>query len=107
MFGSRKYAPFFELCVPKTIFKNWADVFECQELALAAAKAGDLVHFQSKNNRVADALRRELTRAVAGSFRTTHAAHAADAVAPAAPRAPPAPRAAGAHRSSPPPSTTA
>ena len=55
MFGSRKYAPFFELCVPKTIFRNWADVFECQELALAAAKAGDLVHFQSKNNRVADA----------------------------------------------------
>ena len=41
--------------MPKTIFKNWADVFECQELALAAAKAGDLVHFQSKNNRVADA----------------------------------------------------
>ena len=55
MFGSRPYAPFFELCVPKTLFKNWADVFECQELALETAKAGDLVHFQNKYNRVADA----------------------------------------------------
>ena len=54
MFGSRKYSSFFELCVPQTLFKDWADVFHHHELSLRLAKAGVYQHIQSKSNTVVD-----------------------------------------------------
>ena len=55
MFGNRPYAEHFELCVPKSIFENWGNVFEDHELSLIFAKSGDLAHVQGKTNRAADA----------------------------------------------------
>ncbi len=55
MFGNRPYAEYFELCVPKSIFENWGNVFEDHELSLIFAKSGDLAHVQGKTNRAADA----------------------------------------------------
>tara|TARA_Y100001968_G_C19430292_1_gene756614 strand:+ start:743 stop:2647 length:1905 start_codon:yes stop_codon:yes gene_type:complete len=54
MFGNRPYSSYFELCVPKSIFENWANVFEDHELSLSFAKSGDLAHVESKNTRSAD-----------------------------------------------------
>ena len=38
MFGNRPYAEHFELCVPKSIFENWGNVFEDHELSLFLLK---------------------------------------------------------------------
>jgi len=55
MFGNRPYSKHFELCVPKSLFENWAETFQNHELSLILAKSGEYQHVQSKGNRAADA----------------------------------------------------
>ena len=54
MFGNRPYSKFFELSVPLTLFRNWADTFGEHELSLDMARSGDYVHFQSRKTSAAD-----------------------------------------------------
>lgn len=54
MFGNRPYSEFFELCVPETLFQDWATVFHDHEISLRLAKAGAYQHIQSGRNSVID-----------------------------------------------------
>ena len=54
MFGNRPYSKFFELCVPTTLFDDWANCFSDHELSLRLAKAGVYQHIQSGRTSVAD-----------------------------------------------------
>ena len=55
MFGNRPYSDYFELCVPTSLFNDWADCFASHELSLRTAKAGHYVHVQSGRTSAADA----------------------------------------------------
>lgn len=55
MFGHRPYSEYFELCVPETLFTDWATVFQDHELSLRLAKAGAYQHIQSSGTAVVDA----------------------------------------------------
>lgn len=54
MFGNRPYSKYFELCVPSTLFDDWANCFGDHELSLRLAKAGVYQHIQSGKTSVAD-----------------------------------------------------
>lgn len=54
MFGVRGYSKFFELCVPKALFDDWADCFVSHELSLRTAKAGHYVHVEKGRTSAAD-----------------------------------------------------
>ena len=55
MFGNRPYSQYFELCVPQSLFNQWATVFEDHEISLRLARAGAYLHIQSKGTAVIDA----------------------------------------------------
>jgi hypothetical protein len=55
MFGNRPYSEYFELCVPETLFTDWANVFEDHELSVTLGKAGAYQHIQSVGTAVIDA----------------------------------------------------
>ena len=54
MFGNRPYSEFFELCVPESLFADWATVFQDHELSLRLARAGVYQHIQSSGTQVVD-----------------------------------------------------
>lgn len=54
MFGNRPYSDYFELCVPTSLYKDWADCFASHELSLRTAKAGHYVHVQKGRTAAAD-----------------------------------------------------
>ena len=54
MFGNRPYSQYFELCVPQTLFNDWADCFQDHELSLRMARAKVYQHVQGIRNSVAD-----------------------------------------------------
>jgi Z1 domain/Type III restriction enzyme, res subunit len=54
MFGNRPYSEYFELCVPETLFQDWATVFHDHEISLRLAKAGAYQHIQTGKNSVID-----------------------------------------------------
>lgn len=54
MFGNRPYSKYFELCVPESLFEDWADCFSDHEISLRLAKAGIYQHIQSKKTSVVD-----------------------------------------------------
>ena len=54
MFGWRPYAKHFELCVPETLFKNWAECFHDHEVSLRLAKAGEYLHVYGDKTQVVD-----------------------------------------------------
>jgi len=54
MFGNRPYSDYFELCVPGSLFNDWADCFAAHELSLRTAKAGHYVHVQTSRSSAAD-----------------------------------------------------
>lgn len=54
MFGNRPYSEYFELCVPESLFIDWATVFQDHELSLRLAKAGVYQHIQSGRTSVID-----------------------------------------------------
>ena len=54
MFGNRPYSRYFELCVPVSLFEDWADCFSDHEISLRLAKAGIYQHIQSKKTSVVD-----------------------------------------------------
>ncbi len=55
MFGWRPYSKHFELCVPETLFKNWAECFHDHEVSLRLAKAGEYLHVYGSKTQVVDA----------------------------------------------------
>jgi len=55
MFGWRPYSKHFELCVPETLFKNWAECFHDHEVSLRLAKAGEYLHIYGSKTQVVDA----------------------------------------------------
>jgi hypothetical protein len=55
MFGWRPYSKHFELCVPETLFKNWAECFHDHEVSLRLAKAGEYLHVYGDKTQVVDA----------------------------------------------------
>lgn len=55
MFGHRPYSQYFELCVPRDLFDDWADCFANHELSLRFAKAGVYQHVERGRTSVADA----------------------------------------------------
>ena len=54
MFGNRDYSEYFELCVPESLFADWADCFQHHELSLILAKQGSYQHIESKRTSAAD-----------------------------------------------------
>lgn len=54
MFGHRPYSKYFELCVPTTLFQDWADCFQDHELSLRLAKANHPIHVYGTRIQVAD-----------------------------------------------------
>ncbi|MDA9189952.1 hypothetical protein N9P07_00795 [Alphaproteobacteria bacterium] len=54
MFGTRPRSEFFELCVPETLFFDWANCFQDHELSLRLARAGVYQHVQSGRTNVVD-----------------------------------------------------
>lgn len=54
MFGNRPYSKYFELCVPDTLFSDWATVFQDHEISLRLGRAGVYQHVQSDKTSVAD-----------------------------------------------------
>ena len=54
MFGNRPYSQYFELCVPETLFEDWATVFQDHEISLRLAKAGVYQHIQTGRTAVVD-----------------------------------------------------
>jgi hypothetical protein len=54
MFGNRPYSKYFELCVPESLFQDWAQCFQDHELSLRLAMSGTYAHIQSGRNQVAD-----------------------------------------------------
>lgn len=64
MFGNREYSKFFELCVPQTLFENWADCFVEHELSLQSAIAGEYIHIASAKTSPADTASIDKSRTV-------------------------------------------
>ena len=64
MFGNREYSNFFELCVPQTLFENWADCFAEHELSLQSAMAGEYVHISGAKTSPADTASIDKSRTV-------------------------------------------
>ena len=54
MFGHRPYSKYFEMCVPESLFADWADCFQDHELSLRLAKANHPIHIFGSRNQVAD-----------------------------------------------------
>lgn len=54
MFGWRPYSKHFELCVPETLFKNWAECFHDHEVSLRLAKTGEYIHVYGNKTQVVD-----------------------------------------------------
>lgn len=54
MFGHRPYSKYFELCVPNSLFHDWADCFQDHELSLRMAKANYPIHVYGGRTQVAD-----------------------------------------------------
>jgi len=54
MFGYRTYGNFMELCVPATLFLDWATCFTDHEISVRAAKSKQPLHIYSTTNRPAD-----------------------------------------------------
>ena len=55
MFGQRELANYFELCIPKSLYEEWHELFTLHERSLLTAKSGNYVHLFSSRNRPADA----------------------------------------------------
>lgn len=64
MFGNREYSKYFELCVPQTLFENWADCFVEHELSLQSAIAGEYIHIASAKTSPADTASIDKSRTV-------------------------------------------
>ena len=54
MFGNRPYSKYFELCVPESLYRDWADCFQDHELSLILARSGAYQHLESKRTSAAD-----------------------------------------------------
>ena len=54
MFGARPKSNYFELCVPKNLFSDWANCFHDHELSLQLGRAGAYQHIQSGRTSVVD-----------------------------------------------------
>jgi hypothetical protein len=54
MFGHRPYSKYFELCVPNSLFHDWADCFQDHELSLRMAKANYPIHIYGGRTQVTD-----------------------------------------------------
>ena len=54
MFGTRPYANWFELCIPDSLYEDWATCFADHELSIQSAIAGDASHFSSKRTASSD-----------------------------------------------------
>lgn len=67
MFGNRPYSDFFELCVPKSLFEDWADCFSNHELSLRLARAGHYQHVERGRVSVSDAAAIDAEHVIRGS----------------------------------------
>ena len=54
MFGTRPYVRWFELCIPDSLYEEWATCFADHELSIQSAIAGDAMHFSSTRTSSAD-----------------------------------------------------
>lgn len=54
MFGNRPYSKYFELCVPKSLFEDWATCFYDHALSLRFAEAGTYQHVHSPTTQIVD-----------------------------------------------------
>ncbi|MDA9550254.1 Z1 domain-containing protein [bacterium] len=54
MFGNRPYSKYFELCVPGSLFEDWATCFNDHALSLRFAEAGTYMHVHSKRTQIVD-----------------------------------------------------
>jgi hypothetical protein len=54
MFGNRPYSQYMEICVPETLFLDWANCFTDHEISVRAAKNQQPLHAYSDSNRPAD-----------------------------------------------------
>ena len=54
MFGWRPYSQHFELCVPETLFTNWAECFHDHEVSLRLAQSGNYIHVYGSKTQVVD-----------------------------------------------------
>ncbi len=54
MFGTRPYASYFELCIPRDLYHNWHELFMDHELSIESARQGNYVHISSDRNSSAD-----------------------------------------------------
>lgn len=54
MFGNRPYSEYFELCVPSSLFEDWATCFNDHALSLRFAEAGTYMHVHSGRTQIVD-----------------------------------------------------
>lgn len=54
MFGNRPYSKYFELCVPNSLFEDWATCFNDHALSLKFAEAGTYMHVHSGRTQIVD-----------------------------------------------------
>lgn len=54
MFGNRPYSKYFELCVPGSLFEDWATCFNDHAISLRFAEAGTYMHVHSGRTQVVD-----------------------------------------------------
>jgi len=54
MFGTRPYIKWFELCIPDSLYEDWATCFADHEMSIQSAISGDIRHFSSKRTSSAD-----------------------------------------------------
>lgn len=54
MFGTRPYIKWFELCIPDSLYEDWATCFADHEMSIQSAIRGDIRHFSSKKTSSAD-----------------------------------------------------
>ena len=54
MFGNRPYSKYFELCVPSSLFDDWATCFNDHALSLRFAEAGTYMHVHSGKTQIVD-----------------------------------------------------
>ena len=54
MFGNRPYSQYFELCVPASLFEDWATCFNDHALSLRFAEAGTYMHVHSGRTQIVD-----------------------------------------------------
>lgn len=54
MFGTRPYKNWFELCIPDSLYEDWATCFADHELSIQSAIAGEAMHFSSHRTSSAD-----------------------------------------------------